>query len=75
VMGATVELVQDDQRLRPPRSEVERLCAATEKARRLLNWTPRFTGRDGLMRGLAETVTWFEDDANLARYKADVYNI
>ncbi len=75
VMGASFELVHDERRMRPERSEVERLCAATEKAARLLKWSPRFGGLEGFKRGLARTVEWFEDPANLARYKADAYNI
>ncbi len=75
VMGANIELVLDDQRLRPDRSEVERLCASTDKARRLLNWAPEFGGLAGFRRGLARTVDWFKEPANLARYKVDAYNL
>jgi dTDP-glucose 4,6-dehydratase len=75
VMGADIELVLDDQRLRPDKSEVERLCAGTEKARRLLIWSPQFAGLDGFRRGLARTAEWFRDPANLARYKEDAYNL
>lgn len=75
VMGAPIEVVPDQQRLRPERSEVERLWADTGKARRLLNWSPEFANRDGFKRGLIQTVDWFNDPANLARYKADAYNL
>ena len=75
VMGVTIELEQDDVRLRPQKSEVERLFAATDKARRLLNWSPRFGGAEGFTRGLAHTAEWFQNPANLARYKVDVYNL
>jgi dTDP-glucose 4,6-dehydratase len=75
VMGATIELVHDEQRLRPENSEVERLFASTDKARRLLNWAPHFGGADGFKNGLAQTVEWFRDPANLARYKVDAYNV
>ena len=62
-------------RLRPDRSEVERLCASTDKARRLLNWAPEFGGLAGFRRGLARTVDWFKEPANLARYKLDTSNL
>ena len=75
VMGVPVDLVEDAQRLRPEKSEVERLCASTDKAKRLLGWAPEFGGADGFMRGLARTVQWFQDPANLARYKTDAYNL
>ena len=75
VMGATIEVVQDEQRLRPEKSEVDRLLASNDKARRLLNWSPHFGGAEGFTRGVAQTVEWFEDPANLARYKVDAYNL
>ena len=75
VMGATIEVALDEQRLRPEKSEVERLFASNEKARQLLRWSPHFAGLDGFKRGLATTVDWFRDPVNLARYKADAYNL
>jgi dTDP-glucose 4,6-dehydratase len=40
-----------------------------------LQWTPQFGGLDGFQRGLARTVDWFRDPVNLAKYKADTYNL
>jgi len=74
-MGKNVEVVTDQERIRPAASEVERLFAGTEKAQNLFGWAPEFSGRDGFVRGLAETAKWFQDPANLARYKTDSYNI
>jgi NAD dependent epimerase/dehydratase len=73
VMGAEVEILTDARRLRPQRSEVERLCAASDKAHRLLGWQPRYAGREGLRRGLAETAAWFADSAHLKLYRAGAY--
>ncbi|EPY01732.1 NAD-dependent 4,6-dehydratase LegB [Magnetospirillum fulvum] len=75
VMGAEIEIVTDDVRLRPEKSEVERLWACNAKAKDLLGWQPAFGGLDGFRRGLAETVSWFSDSENLKSYKADIYNI
>ena len=75
VMGREVEIGNDEQRLRPPASEVERLWADNSLARELTGWVPEYAGVDGLRRGLAETVAWFAEPANLRRYKAGVYNI
>ena len=75
VMGAEIEIVTDEARVRPARSEVERLWADTDKARRLFGWQPAYAGSDGFARGLVETVEWFRDPANLAGYKPDRYNI
>jgi len=75
VMGADIKIHTDEQRLRPDKSEVERLWADNTKAGDLLGWQPRYAGLDGFRRGLAETVDWFTDPANLARYNADQYNL
>ena len=75
VMGAAIEVTLDEERLRPDKSEVGRLFASIDKARRLLKWSPQFAGIDGFKRGLAKTAEWFSDPANLARYKPDAYNL
>jgi len=75
VMGTEIEVHTDDNRLRPDKSEVERLWADNSKAKNLLGWEPTYGGRDGLRRGLEDTVAWFTNPANLANYKADIYNI
>jgi dTDP-glucose 4,6-dehydratase len=75
IMNADITIVTDEQRLRPGKSEVERLWADNRKARELLRWQPEHGGLDGLRRGLEKTVAWFLDPTNLARYKSDIYNI
>jgi dTDP-glucose 4,6-dehydratase/UDP-glucose 4-epimerase len=75
VMGTEIEIETDEARLRPANSEVERLWADNSKARQQLGWSPEFGGLDGMRRGLEKTAQWFMDPANLARYKADVYNV
>lgn len=75
VMQAELEIETDEARLRPANSEVERLWADNSKARQQLGWFPEFGGLDGMRRGIEKTAQWFVDPANLARYKADVYNV
>jgi dTDP-glucose 4,6-dehydratase len=75
VMGAEIEIETDEVRLRPEKSEVERLWADNAKAKRLFGWSPAYNGVEGLRRGLAETAAWFSDPANLALYRADRYNV
>lgn len=75
LMGIAVTTETDDVRLRPDKSEVERLWAANAKALRLAGWQPAYAGKDGLRRGLAETISWFTDPENLKKYKFDSYNI
>lgn len=75
VMGKDVEIETDASRLRPERSEVERLWADNAKAARLLDWHPQYGGEEGFRRGLGRTVEWFARPENLRTYKSDVYNI
>ena len=73
LMGREVEIVADDQRLRPEASEVERLWADAGLMRSLTGWEPAYGGGEGFRRGLGETIDWFSDRANFARYKTDRY--
>lgn len=75
VMNKEVNILQDGARIRPEKSEVERLWADNQKARDLLGWTPAYSGLDGFERGLQETVAWFSQVENLNQYKSDIYNI
>lgn len=75
VMGANINILTDEVRFRPEKSEVERLWASNEKAARLLGWKPSYAGRQGFKRGLEQTVSWFTDPSNLKQYKSDIYNI
>lgn len=74
-MGVEVEIVTDDARIRPDNSEVQRLWADNRKAFDLFGWQPVYGGREGFKRGLSETVAWFEQPANMAGYKTNVYTI
>ncbi len=75
VMGKEVTIALDENRLRPAESEVFRLCASSEKAKRLTGWSPEFAGLDGLRRGLELTVDWFTNANNLSMYKTGLYNV
>ena len=74
-MDVEIEIETDEVRLRPEKSEVNRLWADNSKAKELLGWETKYGGRDGFKRGLKETIDWFADKENLKKYKADVYNI
>ena len=75
LMRAEVNICSDENRLRPQKSEVNRLWADNSKAKSLLGWQPQYGGKEGFRRGLQETINWFTEPANLRRYKADIYNI
>jgi NDP-hexose 4,6-dehydratase len=71
VMGRDVEPVLDDQRVRPAGSEVRRLLADPGKLEAFTSWRASVTLEEGLER----TAAWFQEPANLARYKTDRYNV
>lgn len=75
IMNVEIEIITDDKRLRPDKSEVERLLASNKKAKDILDWQPCYGGLDGFNRGLAETIKWFTTPENLSAYKYDIYNI
>lgn len=75
VMDAQIEIMTDEERVRPAGSEVERLWADNTKARELFGWSPEYAGRQGLKRGIEKTVRWFSEKQNLKGYKSGIYNI
>lgn len=62
-------IVCEEQRLRPEKSEVNRLLGCNEKIRQLTGWSPSYT----LSEGISETISWLRD--NLDNYKINIYNI
>jgi NAD dependent epimerase/dehydratase len=71
LMGSDIEVVQDDQRLRPQNSEVFRLWCDNSKIEALTGFKPQVDIREGL----ARTIEWFTNPDNLRRYKVDIYNV
>ena len=63
------KIICEEQRLRPEKSEVERLLGSNAKIKALTDWQPQFT----FAQGLAETIAFLR--ANADKYKADIYNV
>ena len=62
-------IVCDEQRLRPEKSEVNRLLGSNEKIKALTDWKAEYT----FEQGIAETIEFLK--SNLEKYKADIYNV
>lgn len=75
LMNVHVEIAEDAQRIRPEKSEVERLWADNNKIKKLTNWVPRYGGLTGFQCGLEETIEWFLRQENKKLYKPTVYNV
>jgi NAD dependent epimerase/dehydratase len=67
--GENVKIVTDEQRVRPDKSEVDRLYCDNSKIKKLTTWKPEYT----LEAGLKETIDWFAD--NMKFYKPEIYNV
>lgn len=63
LVGRPVEIVSEDKRLRPAKSEVERLCSDNSLARKLLDWQPSVAFIDGLR----QTIQWIQEHLDLYR--------
>ena len=67
--GRDIEIVSDATRIRPEKSEVNRLLADNSKAKELLQWEPIISMDEGLRR----TIEWISEHINI--YKVDIYNV
>jgi len=63
------KILYDKKRIRPEKSEVNRLLGSNEKIKRLTGWSPKYS----LSEGISETVKWFKKNIN--KYKPDIYNV
>ena len=68
------QIITDNKRLRPKKSEVNRLISSNLKAKKILGWSPNFKGSKGFKEGLKKTIEWFSQEENLKIYKANLYN-
>lgn len=71
VMKSDVNFVVDPQRIRPGKSEVQRLWCDNTKINKLTGFEPIYT----FEQGLEETVAWFTNKENLSKYKTQIYNV
>ena len=71
ISGKKVKTVQDKERIRPKKSEVERLISSNEKILSKTNWKPEIS----LEEGLTKTFEWFEKIDIKSSYKPDRYNV
>lgn len=58
------EIDSDKKRIRPKKSEVDRLCASNELAKKILNWKPKYVGQKGFEEGLKLTLNWFKNETS-----------
>ena len=71
LMNSDVDFVFDEQRQRPEKSEVFRLWCDNSQIKELTGFEPKFD----IAQGLEQTIQWFIQPNNLAKYKHDIYNL
>jgi len=71
IMKSDVQFIEDYQRLRPKNSEVFRLWGDNSKIKTLTGFVPQYD----IKKGLEETIKWFLEPTNLAKYKSGIYNV
>jgi NAD dependent epimerase/dehydratase len=74
ITGLRLNIKQENKRIRPKKSEVNRLFADTKKAKKLLNWSPKYSKNNGFEKSLKKTIEWFSEKKNLDHYKINILN-
>jgi NAD dependent epimerase/dehydratase len=69
IMDKEIEIISDNKRIRPEKSEVNRLCCDNSKILKYTNWKPQYN----LDKGLLETIDWLKRNMNM--YKPNLYNV
>ena len=75
LLNRNIQIITDKKRIRPKNSEVLKLQSKNLKAKKLLNWKPKYTKKSGLILGLKKTIDWLKKSKNIKKYKANLYNI
>ena len=68
-LNPSARIICDEERLRPEKSEVNRLLGDNTKIMQLTDWKMQYTFEEGI----AQTIAWIRDNMN--QYKVDCYNI
>ena len=71
LMSADIKIETDEIRIRPDKSEVERLLGDNSKLEKLTGFKPMIS----LKEGLKKTIEWFSKKDNLSKYKTNIYNV
>lgn len=73
IMKKYPKIHKDKTRIRPKKGEVYRLKADNKKAKKLINWQPKYKNKKGIKDGLIKTIEWFSNENNIKKYKTTEY--
>ncbi len=71
LLNIKIEIKSSDERIRPSKSEVERLYCDNSKLLNHTSWEPKYS----LKNGIKEVIDWMRDPENLIKYKSENYNV
>lgn len=71
MISPSAKIIEEEKRMRPKNSEVERLLGSNAKIKNLTKWEPKYS----LDSGLKATVEWFKNPGHLKGYKSEIYNV
>ena len=74
IIGYRIDIKKDFKRVRPKKSEVNRLFANNKKAKKILNWSPKLSKKSDFENSLKKTVEWFSNEKNINQYKINIFN-
>lgn len=69
LMEVNIRTKNDKKRIRPDKSEVNKLICKNRKLMKVTDWRPEYN----IQKGLKETIIWFKE--NIGKFKPDIYNI
>tara|TARA_B100000029_G_scaffold430584_2_gene441636 strand:- start:570 stop:1571 length:1002 start_codon:yes stop_codon:yes gene_type:complete len=75
ICNTKIVIESDKKRLRPKKSEVNRLLSSNKKAKEILGWDPFYKNKKGFIEGLRKTIEWFSRKENTKIYKPNIYNL
>ena len=74
ITGYRIDIKKDFKRIRPKKSEVDRLFANNKKAKKILNWSPKLSKKSDFENSLKKTIEWFSNEENINQYKINIFN-
>ena len=69
ILNIKYQVIQKEERIRPSRSEVYRLCGSNKKAQKILKWKPKYNGKKMFKEAIIKTIDWYKNPINLKSYK------
>jgi NAD dependent epimerase/dehydratase len=71
LMKSDINIIEENERIRPKNSEVFRLLGDNKKINQMVGYSPKYD----IGKGLTETISWFKNNDNLKKYKSTIYNL